>query len=111
MAGVLAALVFFTACDMPSGGYWEYAFRNETSCTITVTLDRSYKTSTKEGTETDSGLLLYSKSSRTVYVKNGSVGFEWTADYPTDYQKYFYMYPETDGSKVTFKEQLKEWME
>jgi hypothetical protein len=109
IAGVLAALVFFTACDTPLGGYWEYEFNNETSYTITVTLDESYKTSTDDDTEVNTAFNLYtkssySKSSRTVYVKSGSVGFEWTANNSNNNRN---IYPEKNGSKVTFKERIK----
>jgi hypothetical protein len=101
MAGVLALVVVFTACDTPFGGYWEYEFSNQTQYSITVSLDKSYKTSTEQEAETDTDLRVSSKSSQTVYVKSGTLGFEWTSSYSNNNRNVF---PEKDGSKVTFKE-------
>jgi hypothetical protein len=96
ITGLFAALVFFSACETPFGGYWEDAFNNETSYTITVTLDKAYKTSTGDS-EINTSLYLYSNSSETVYVKSDSVDFSWTA---RNAEKNRDIYPEKDGSKV-----------
>jgi hypothetical protein len=101
ITGLLVPLVFFTACKTPFGGYWEYEFSNETSYYITVSLNESYKTSTKESSERNTSLYLYYDSSETVYVKSGSLGFEWDSGANRN------IYPEKNGSKVTFKERKK----
>jgi hypothetical protein len=104
IAGFLAALVFFSACKTPFGGYWEYEFDNETSHSITISLNEAYKTS-KEGSEIDTPLNLYSNASETVYVKSDSLGFRWTAGNYSSANRN--IYPEKSGSKVTFKERKK----
>ncbi|MDR2258610.1 MAG: hypothetical protein LBE14_05620 [Treponema sp.] len=99
----------FSACDASWEETWgpdyEYKFDNQTQYSITVTLNKNYKLS-KEGGEESRELNLSSKSSRTVYIKSDSVDFKWAASYyNSSYSRY--IYPVTDGSKVTFKERAK----
>jgi hypothetical protein len=101
IAGLLAVLVFFSACDLPPGGYWEYDFSNQTSYYIELSLNKPYRTST-EGSETSTSFYLYPKTTQTVYVESDSLGFQWTSGtYSEENRK---IYPEKSGSKVTFKE-------
>jgi hypothetical protein len=104
ITGLLALLVIFSACDTPFDGYWEYEFSNETSYSITIFLDKAYKTS-KEGSEIDTSLYLYSNGNEIVYVKSDSLGFRWETGYYSSENRN--IYPEKNGSKVTFKERKK----
>jgi hypothetical protein len=112
-AGVLAVFTFFAACKTPLGGLWEYQFSNKTSYSIRISLDKGYKLSKESGSSSSAwgdsepfiytDFILYSGSSGTVYVESDSVGFGWTAG--STYNRY--IYPEKDGSRVTFKERSK----
>jgi hypothetical protein len=100
VAAMLAALVLFAACDTPPGGYWEYEFENAANSSITVSLNKAYKLSSEQDApEWDTDLVIYSKASKTVYIDSDSVEFQWLAS-----SNNLKIYPETDGSKVTFKE-------
>jgi hypothetical protein len=110
IAGV-SVLFLFCGCDMPSGGYWEYTFENQTQYTIQVSLNEGYKLVRevpKENGESSpvytAPLQIYNKSSKTVYIRSGSVDFEWTASSPGNNRS---IYPVNTGSKVTFKERDK----
>jgi hypothetical protein len=99
IASALALAVFFSACDTPPGGFWEYGFVNNTPYSITVYLDEEfYNTQEEEVTYTQ--FSLSSNNSKIVYVKSGSVGFEWSAGSAANNHA---VAPETKGSKVTFK--------
>ena len=86
------------------GGYYEYEFDNQTRYTITITMDRSYKTPYKNSSYRypENALSINSKNKTTVYVSQGnSLYFKWTASNASDNPK---IYSETIGTKVTFKE-------
>jgi hypothetical protein len=107
--GLSITAFVLSACKMPLGGYWEYTFENQTSYSITVSLNRAYKL-VKEETWADKkpwlddDLDIYSRSSKTVYIEEDSVDFEWTAS-SQSYNRY--IYPVKAGSKVTFREREK----
>jgi hypothetical protein len=95
----IAIATLFNACIKLLSGYWEYEFANESGYYITITLNQEY-TSSKAGEPHSSTIYLYSGSSETVYVKDDSVDFSWTASSVSNNR---YIYTVADGSKVTFK--------
>jgi hypothetical protein len=97
--GSLLFLSLFFSCDTPFGGKWEYKFINSTQYSISITLNNEYYTSSDSTYASSSSLYLYSNSSKTVYVKSGSVDFQWTA---SSYNSK--IFSTVDGSTVTFKE-------
>jgi hypothetical protein len=104
IAGIFLFFIsFFISCDTPWGEYWEYTFENQTQYSITVSLNKSYR-SQKEGSDTSGPFQVGSNSSKKVYVKAGSVDFEWDS-YASNYNRY--IYPVTGGSRVTFKERAR----
>jgi hypothetical protein len=93
----LAAAGFCLFSCIPLGG-WEYEFINETSHTINISLDEKYKLSKETSAEAvSSSLVLYAKSSSTIYVEADVVKFTWNSSYNRD------IYVVEDGPTVTFK--------
>jgi hypothetical protein len=98
---IAGVFLFFISCDSPWGEQWEYTFENQTQYYITISLNKSYRYQ-KEGSDESRPFQVGSNASKKVYVKAGSVDFEWDS-----YNSNRYIYPVTGGSKVTFKERAR----